>query len=351
MKIPGMQKLLTLIILIGWQGFAGLNACETGEVELKIVVAADDFPSEILWTLYDSAGGPLFDGGPGEFTFCVPNNECRRWVITDSANDGICCTQGLGYYQIFVDGIEVQTGGDYGSSAEHQINCPPGVVCESALNVSEGLHGTIAKDTYYAFTPSQTGEFKINSCLGIPCASKVFVYEECLGSFDLSQVGSMAFNEGACSNGNAFVQVLMQAGQKYFIRLHNDLCEQSFTWQLTYEGAVTGCMDSSACNFDPFATIPSDCLFFPNPDCPGGLPDLELDQAELLSSLHTDVISVDDQCMINEGCAAGYGLRNILRFTTMIHNIGESDFVIGQVPTGGEASNQFEWDIRIVSAV
>lgn len=322
----------------------GLFACEDNEVEIRVVVSPDDYPSEILWTMFDSDGEAIVDGGPGEFTFCVTNGECRRWVINDAANDGICCNHGLGYYQIFVNDVEVQTGGDFGTSAEHQINCSPGLVCESALNVTEGLHGTVAANTFYKFTPAQTGEYKLSSCFGNPCESIVFVYEECLGTYDLTPIGAKAFNEAGCFNGNGFVQLAMQAGQEYYVRFYNQSCTESFTWQLTYEGAITGCLDESACNYDPFATIESDCMFWPNADCPGGLPDLELDQEVLTSSFQLDTQNVDDPCMINEGCASGYGERTILRFTTTIHNRGEADFIIGPTPGSEEDNNQFEWD-------
>jgi len=344
MNSAQILKLFAIVLFICGSTGRQLIACEADEVEVRIVVVADNFPQEILWTFFDAAGVPVADGGAGEFTFCVGAGECRRWVITDSANDGICCQFGLGFYQIFVDGVEVQTGGDYGSSAEHQINCPPGLVCESALNVTEGLHSTLAEDSWYAFTPSQNGEYKMSSCAGLSCESIVFVYEECLSSFDLGPVGALAFNEDACSNGNASVQVGLQAGVKYFIRFHNQACENNFTWNLTYEGEITGCMDETACNFNPFATIEAECLYFPDENCPGGFPDLEVDQSVLSSSFQLDTEDIQDACLINEGCASGYGVRTILRFTTTIHNIGEADYVIGQTPSNNEDTEQFEWD-------
>jgi len=69
-------------------------------------------------------------------------------------------------------------------------------------------------------------------------------------------------------------------------------------------------------------------------------PDLVVDQATLLNSIYTSTINVsEDDCYIEEHCVTGSGLRDLIRFTTEIGNIGNADFYLG--PSG--SSDDWEW--------
>ena len=69
-------------------------------------------------------------------------------------------------------------------------------------------------------------------------------------------------------------------------------------------------------------------------------PDLVVDQATLLNSIYTSTINVsEDDCYIDENCVTGSGLRELIRFTTEIGNIGNADFYLG--PSG--SSDDWEW--------
>ena len=69
-------------------------------------------------------------------------------------------------------------------------------------------------------------------------------------------------------------------------------------------------------------------------------PDLVVDQATLLNSIYTSTINVsEDDCYIEENCVTGSGLRDLIRFTTEIGNIGNADFYLG--PSG--SSDDWEW--------
>lgn len=92
--------------------------------EIQIFVEHDDFPRETSWQLMDQDGHTLRSQepgtvhgvgsivrqrvpvGPGEFTF----------IMYDDAHDGICCGYGAGRFEIVVNGAEVYSGGDFGSS-------------------------------------------------------------------------------------------------------------------------------------------------------------------------------------------------------------------------------------------
>merc|ERR1712232_1504852 len=49
-----------------------------------------------------------------------------KFEIKDDYGDGICCDSGDGYYKVKVDGTEVASGGDFGSSEEKSFDVGPG---------------------------------------------------------------------------------------------------------------------------------------------------------------------------------------------------------------------------------
>lgn len=72
----------------------------------------DRYASETSWTLKNSAGAILYQSTqyantgagilPGLITqnWTLPANDCYTFTITDAYGDGICCTYGIGYYDI-----------------------------------------------------------------------------------------------------------------------------------------------------------------------------------------------------------------------------------------------------------
>jgi lysyl oxidase len=61
----------------------------------------------------------------------------------------------------------------------------------------------------------------------------------------------------------------------------------------------------------------------------GPLPDLVLDEAYLIDTTVLDSISVDDMCLMNEGCVTGLGERRVVRFGSRAGNVGDADFRLG----------------------
>merc|ERR1712183_842143 len=86
---------------------------------------------ETRWTIEDSNGSEVFKGGdhPAGSTTIV--SECfdegtYKFKIEDDYGDGICCAPGKGGYKVKVDGTEVASGGDFGSSEEKSFDVGPG---------------------------------------------------------------------------------------------------------------------------------------------------------------------------------------------------------------------------------
>ncbi|KAI9091109.1 Lysyl oxidase-domain-containing protein [Phlyctochytrium arcticum] len=78
------------------------------------------------------------------------------------------------------------------------------------------------------------------------------------------------------------------------------------------------------------------------------LPDFFPDADHLTATLSIDYVDAAiDPCLANEKCLSGNGTRTLLRFGSMIHNIGTADAYLGQPPNGPNDPNipeYWHWD-------
>ncbi|MCF8461151.1 MAG: T9SS type A sorting domain-containing protein [Flavobacteriales bacterium] len=319
------------------------SQCPPGNNFVTIEILTDNYGYETSWDLLNSNGDTLAQGGQGGVygnttlyteSVCVPENTCMRFEITDQFGDGICCNYGQGSYTIYVDGVEVNTGGTFTTHTFHLFNCPPGSSCTDAFVVSEGVYTAPYTNTWYSFTPTQNGTYAIEACNN-NCNTKIWVYDYCNGlNWAEDNTASIYYDndQGGCGPQAMIGGALLEGGVQYWIRIGSHLgnCTGSIDWSLTYNGPVVGCMDATACNFNPLASVSDGNCFYPgNPLCPDG-PDLIVDSTALSNSLYMDNLVVPaNDCQVAEGCMNGYGLRDIIRFSTHIKNIGNLDYYIG----------------------
>lgn len=111
----------------------------SGEEEnLRLELVQDKFGNQITWECVASDGAVLASGGPysmlvGSNTtqihverILVPADECVQFTIRDSGNNGICCSNGQGYFIMKDSQGNVVFGdtnnGDFGSEYSHQIS-------------------------------------------------------------------------------------------------------------------------------------------------------------------------------------------------------------------------------------
>ena len=264
-------------------------------------------------------------------TFCVPAYECLTFTIYDGFGDGI--TEGGGF-EIFIDNQLIFKENEFGLSTTLEVNCSSGTSCLQSIEILEGRHVAPRKDSWYSFTPDSIGTYTISTCEINECDTRVWVYDRC-ESFIPGELEGFAFfddNSGNCGF-QAVVNAFFNAGQTYYIRIsdtENDCSGDSIYWAINYRGPVIGCTDPNSCNYNPLATIEDgSCLPQDDPNCPNG-PDLDIMEDILIASLVVDNIINEDECMIQEGCLKGFGMREIIRFTTRFKNIGELDYYIGE---------------------
>jgi hypothetical protein len=342
-----MHKFLSLIIGLLLIPVTNIIAqCDPGQSEVGITIVPDNYPNETSWELRNAQTNALLASGTSNSsTVCVSSSACLRFTIFDSYGDGICCAYGSGSYAVTLNGDSVANGGLFTHYETSFFNCPPGYACSDPIAVQSGIYSTPVNNTWYSFKPDSIGTYSITTCGLSNCDTKIWVYDACNGlTWDNTNLGTLFYddNSGGCGL-QALVTAFLDSAVTYYIRIggaDSMSCPGLIGWELDYLGPVVGCMDPNACNYSPLATVSDgNCIYPGNPNCPNA-PDLLVLQSTLQSSLVQDQLTAEN-CQVNEGCLTGYGLRDIIRFTTHIKNIGESDYYIGD-PTAHP--DQFTWD-------
>ena len=95
----------------------------------KLEIKTDAFGTESTWTLREKDSGVVVDqialegcvgnkqySIPEDGSICLQEGTCYEFEIRDSYGDGMCCGNGEGYYQGFLDGKQIFQGGQFGSS-------------------------------------------------------------------------------------------------------------------------------------------------------------------------------------------------------------------------------------------
>ncbi|MEM6724529.1 MAG: lysyl oxidase family protein [Bacteroidota bacterium] len=323
------------------------------EASITIVIYTDDFAYETSFDVTGADGTVYASADPNtysdftlyETTFCAPYLSCLTFNIYDSFGDGICCGYGDGYYEVYMNNSLLATGGDFGDADSFTFNCSPGESCGSSLSVGEGTHTAEFDDSWYEFVPDSVGTYTITTCGTNTCDTELWVYDSCTGiTISESNTGTIFYddNDGGCGS-QALIVAALDAGVPILIRVGDadDDCSGTITWAIDYNGPVIGCMDPNSCNYQPLATVDDgSCLPQGHPGCPNG-PDLLMRQDVLETSIYLTTLDNTDGCAINEGCLTGYGIRDVLRFTTHIQNIGTTDYYIGDP---NDNPDQFTYD-------
>ncbi len=129
----------------------------------------DDYPTETQWYLTDNTGTIVYSGGPYQqvnatYTeeWCLKNETCYNFQITDSFGDGICCGWGQGSYNI-VDAegnALVVSDGVFGTSEDFDF-CTE-LVCAVSLDLdisaetsADANNGAVLIYAYNASDPVQ----------------------------------------------------------------------------------------------------------------------------------------------------------------------------------------------------
>lgn len=102
--------------------------CQAG---VQLTIKFDQFPGEIRWEIRNQNGGILSQGGPYTGltphatiaeSVCLPFG-CFQLIVYDGYNDGLCCQNGQGYYQLHTAGGTLLASGSQFTSSDTRQFC------------------------------------------------------------------------------------------------------------------------------------------------------------------------------------------------------------------------------------
>jgi len=335
-------KIVFSFILLFFTSGIVMAQCPAGQGLVNINITPDNYPAESSWKLFAN-NVQIASGTTNDSIICVDTAACIRFEMHDSYGDGICCNYGQGSYTVLWNGIQVATGGQFTNIASHSFSCQPGTICSSPININAGNFTAPNPNTFYEFTPDSSGMYSISTCNLTTCDTKLWIYDQCNNYvFNTDNTGTLFYNDDNPTCGvRADIDAFLVAGNTYIIRVGlygTTSCAGGIPFSITYDGPLVGCMDPTACNYNPDATSAGTCYYYPSPNCPAG-PDLTIVQSAIQNSLEIrDEFATN--CMVEEGCMNGYGTRTVLAFDTHIKNIGDMDYYIG---TPGDNPDQFSF--------
>lgn len=358
-----MNRLLLLLIVVLIASVQGSGQCPPGQASLKVVLLTDNYPQETSWKIYDPNQNVVAQSATGLSagqlyvdSICVPVGSCYHFKITDAVGDGICCGYGNGYFEVYYNNVLVKKDSSFGHQSNAYVGCAQGGNCDYAQAVGVGTYLAPHANYWYSFTPAATALYTVTTCgIGNTCNTKLWMYDYCANLvYDSTNAATIYYATNNCGGIHAQINAYLLSGHTYYIRVGDEgsSCAGSpIQWFITQNTATSGCMDTLACNYNPFATVsnPSACIYYPSPLCPSG-PDLITDSLQLSQSIFADTLTVDYQdanqsCLVQEGCLNGYGIRELVKFDTRIENIGATDFYAGTPPANSNTySAIYEWD-------
>lgn len=321
------------MLFVAFIAHSSLSAqpCGTGQSEVIISIVPDNYPQETSWLLRTQAGDTLATGLANNDTLCVPSNTCLVFTIRDSYGDGICCAYGSGSYQIRINGILQASGGQFGFQETKFIGCSVTQACSNPQQITTGSYSAPARNSWYRFKPDSVGTYIISTCsANINWDTKIWVYDNCnVPVLNNDNMGTVFYNDTNSFCGQlARIHAYLDTSVNYLIRIGGaSNINGPIPFSITYDGPLMGCQDSTACNYDPLASISGPCYYYPSTLCPPG-PDLVVVQSAFENSLQRATVT-SSNCMVAEQCLTGHGTRTVIRFDTDIRNIGQTDYFIG----------------------
>ena len=339
-----MKRIVLFLVMSVCGVFAYSQDCLEGENLIVVELASDQYGHETSWSIIDGQGSEIAVGDNFENvelykdSICVDEWSCLTFTISDSHGDGLLPPA---YVSVQLNGTEIFNITTFFYSASIPFDCLLGQSCEQAVVKGEETFPFQAEGEWFKFTPSVTGIYKISTCDDVVCDTKIWIYDGCedILLVDGHEGTTFYADDGDCGI-QAEVSGIMIAEDEYLIRVRSEdpTCTGDML-AISYVGPISGCTNPDACNYNPLATLDDGSCDLDGSDCPK--PDLLMDVGALMNSMIIKQQTNDDECLINEGCMRGYGVRDIINFRTVIANVGDADYFVG---SPDENPDQFDYD-------
>jgi len=150
--------------------------------KMQLSLRTDNNPQETTWEIRDETGGLLTSSGVITqantlltFPIQIPTGGCYTFTVFDAGGNGLCCTQGYGYYQLLDStGALIGEGDQFGNHVTHAFRIHSAAGLEetdpvSGLEVFPNPFGDVLS---LRFTKSATSGFRVR--ILTPAGMEVF---------------------------------------------------------------------------------------------------------------------------------------------------------------------------------
>ena len=135
------------------------HSCDNGP-KFALSLTTDAFGIDTTWELFDKNTNAVVVSNSSfpsnqtlQFTECLDPRGCYEFVIQDDWDDGICCEEGNGSYNVSINDRLIASGGEFGSSESVFLGGNCGVDATDKITCEEGnslLNMTIFVDQFSA---------------------------------------------------------------------------------------------------------------------------------------------------------------------------------------------------------
>ena len=137
---------------------------------ITLIINADNYPQETSWEVYDEGANQTVAGGSLEYgtdvytgDICLDYNSCFSLYVYDSYGDGICCSYGIGNFQVLdaSGNILVYNDGEFDHVAQEMF-CLDEMGCEitADINISNSTSAFANNGAITVYTSSGFGPFQ-----------------------------------------------------------------------------------------------------------------------------------------------------------------------------------------------
>jgi hypothetical protein len=205
--------------------------CYTGPLELTL--KTDDYAAETSWVLRyngkivqadsityqnNTTYTEVFDFGEGNYEF----------EIFDAENDGICCGFGNGSYSL-IDGTGrlIVSGGDFGPSESSSfcVQNESTIDCSNPSVATLGINSTPNSPALFEFVAADNQYYTISSIASTAVNTQLVIYSDCSTL--------LADSDDAQGSLQSEVSLVLNAGEKLFIKWEDTHSTAGFDWTLT----------------------------------------------------------------------------------------------------------------------
>ncbi len=150
--------------------------------KMQLSLKTDNNPQETTWEIRDENGGLVTASGVItqantllNFPIMIPTGGCYTFTVFDAGNNGLCCMQGYGYYQLLDStGALIGEGDQFGSRVTHAFSIHSAAGMEESVAYGPEIYpNPVDESLRLRFRKTDAADFRVR----ILTASGMEVYE------------------------------------------------------------------------------------------------------------------------------------------------------------------------------